>query len=386
VPSSLRASLRSEASRRAAPKASAPAAGRIGFDLEVAADLCRDAVRGGQAESRAAAARLRREERFDRVREHLGGHAAAGVADRQPHVVAGGEVVVRAGGAVDVEVRRFDQQGAAVRHRVTRVGEQDMQDVKHLLGVRRRGPDQWIQPHVERDVVADDVREDVGLCVDDVVDADRDRLERRLAAEELELTGEAGGSLRRIEDPVEILQRHAARVVGHAPFRQLVGDGVLDESAEGQDRAEQVVVVVCDTTGEPAQAVQPLTDPQLRIHIPAPGLGMRPLVRLDDRGDVVDHADRPRRPAVFGHDHAQVGIEPAGLPAGAWRADPVPALDVVHRVLAHRGQQFPAPFRAEALQPTVAEQRTFGQSHDGLQPLVHIRGRPALVDQEDADR
>src|SRR4030095_12471021 len=63
------------------------AAAVLAVNPDVDAVLLDDAVAGGEAETGAAAGRLGREERLEEVPRDVLGHAHAGVADGQHHVV-----------------------------------------------------------------------------------------------------------------------------------------------------------------------------------------------------------------------------------------------------------------------------------------------------------
>ena len=89
-----------------------------------------DLLAGRQAQARAAAATFvgagfGREKGFENARELVGGNAAARVADGQLHQLAGGVVM------------KFDQQPAAVGHRLAGVDEQIDEHLLNLIADRR---------------------------------------------------------------------------------------------------------------------------------------------------------------------------------------------------------------------------------------------------------
>ena len=84
--------------------------------------------------------------------DHLRRHAGAGIADRQHHVLSRGHLGMRRGvGIVEMRVRRFDGQLAAVRHRIARIDREIEQHVLELVGVHPRLPQPAGQHGLDRD-------------------------------------------------------------------------------------------------------------------------------------------------------------------------------------------------------------------------------------------
>ena len=192
------------------------AAAVLAVDPDVAAVLLDDAVAGGEAEAGALARRLGREERLEQVARHLLGHAHAGVADREHHVLARQHALVLARVVlVELDVLGLDRQHAAVRHGVARV---DHQVHQHLLELRR------IEPHAaeaarrddaQLDVLADDAAQQVLHLHDEPVQVDDPRLGDLPAREGEELPRQRGAALGRAADAAEVVVR---RVVASASF------------------------------------------------------------------------------------------------------------------------------------------------------------------------
>ena len=78
----------------------------LALDPDLAARLVREAEDLAEAEAGALADRLGREEGLERALEHLGGHAAAGVGDADPDIIAGADVADLVGRERDVLASR----------------------------------------------------------------------------------------------------------------------------------------------------------------------------------------------------------------------------------------------------------------------------------------
>src|SRR5687768_2818227 len=92
------------------------------IDPDVAARLLDDPVDGRETETRPLAYFLCRKERLEDLFPRLGAHAGSGIADSQHHVSAGFDCDVPAGvRLVEVNIRCFDDQFAALWHRITGV-------------------------------------------------------------------------------------------------------------------------------------------------------------------------------------------------------------------------------------------------------------------------
>ena len=100
--------------------------------------LClNDAEDGREAEARALAGFLGREERLEHARARRAVHADAGVGDREHHVRAGRDAKVRGSEfGIELDVGGLDRQRSTVGHRVARVDDEVHHDLLDLSGVR----------------------------------------------------------------------------------------------------------------------------------------------------------------------------------------------------------------------------------------------------------
>ena len=157
----------------------------------------------------------------------------------------------------------------------------------------------------ELDVVSDQAREDRAEVLDEAVELGRARLEHLAPAEREQLSGEGGRAIRGTVDLVGVM-------VLDAPRR----DMREQQLRVAADRGEQVVEVVCDAAGEPADALEPLRAPQVALELLA-------LRHVAQHGDVQARQDvraccelRLAHGAVGSHDLGLLGQ----LRRRPWRA------------------------------------------------------------------
>ena len=151
------------------------------------------------------------------------------------------------------DVRGLDRHRAALRHRVARVhGEVD----DHLLDLRRVGAHRArarAEHRDELDVLADQPAQHHVHVADRRVQVEDPRLQHLPAAEREQLARERGRAVGR---PLDLLGVPAQLRVGRAADQELAVPG---------DRREQVVEVVRDAAGEPADRFHLLRLAQLRL-------------------------------------------------------------------------------------------------------------------------
>ena len=172
-------------------------------------------------------------------------------------------------------MRRLDRHRPASRHRVARV-DREIDD--HLLELSRIGADRTelgVEHRQQLDVLADQAPQHHVHVGDDGVEVEHPGLQDLPAAEREQLPGERRGARGGLLDLLGVASQ--ARVV-------LAGD---EELAVAGDGGQQVVEVVRDATGEPAD----------RFHL----LGLAELVlELLLQRQVTDDRDVPARPDVRG--------------------------------------------------------------------------------------
>src|SRR5581483_3305607 len=143
---------------------------RLAGHFDVAAALLDDAVDGGQPQPGPRPRRLGGEEGLEDVRQGVGVHAAARVADGEQY--GGGCRAGRSSSPVraDRGVRRLQGQGATLRHRVPRV---DGQVEDHLLKLAGVGLDRGQvrgQGELQLDILADHAPQHAVHVLDDGVE------------------------------------------------------------------------------------------------------------------------------------------------------------------------------------------------------------------------
>ena len=225
-----------------------PASG-LALDEDRTFTLLHDAVDGGETEPVPLAVRLGREERLEDMREHFARHADPGIFHPQTDPVPGLDTVVnRERGVVDVDVGRLDRKAPSFGHRVPGV-ESQVQD--HLLELRGFGLHRRnvvTEPHVQLDILTEHaLQHPLGIAhhVVEVEDTGSDDL---AAGEGEEAMGQIAGPLRRAPD----LRERGAILLGADRAR-------LQEFGVAEDGGQQVVEVVGDAAGQPADALQALS-------------------------------------------------------------------------------------------------------------------------------
>ena len=221
--------------------------------VDLAAAVLHDPEHRGQPQAGALAPRLGGEERFEDVGLDRLVHADTGVADAEHDVVARGHVHQPAGVvAVEARVGRLDGEHATVGHRVTGVRGEIEDD---LLDETVVGPDRYHvpgQPPGQLDVLADQPLEH-GLHVrHGLVEVEPARMQDLLVGEGQQLVGQVGGAPAGVADVLDL-----------GPPRIAGGEHPQQRLAVAVDDGEQVVEVVRDATGEPADRLHLLRVPQL---------------------------------------------------------------------------------------------------------------------------
>ena len=216
---------------------------RLAVDRHVAARLLDETVHHGKPETGPSTERLRGEERFECLADHVGRHADAGIADGEQHVLPGSDLGVRGGIAiVEISIRRLDRQPAAVRHRVARVDREVEQHVLELVGIDARLPQAAGEHGLDRDVLAQGPAQQVRHAGHQSPDIERLRLQRLLAGEG--------------EQPMR--QRCGALHAGHRRFGEPTERGAVRRQPSLQqldvaaDHRQMVVEIVRDAAGETA--------------------------------------------------------------------------------------------------------------------------------------
>ena len=287
------------------------------------------------------------EERLEDVGQRVVVHAGAVVRHAQADPRSGRHVGAARGlGRGHGLQRRLDDQPAAVGHRVAGV---DRQVHQHLLDLARVGLDRAglaDGADVELQVLADQAPQHAIELADDGVEIDDARLDDLPAREQQQLAGQGGGAL---AGALDLLERR--------PVRMRRRDLAEDDVGVALHDGEQVVEVVRDAAGEPADRLHLLRLQEL-------------LLELLALGDV--DADCPRRPlrqrALAGD--VRPGDGPLRAVLAGDRQLPVAELHARQRhVAAH-----PRPLegvRDEAMdEADVGEHLVGGEAGDALALLV----------------
>ena len=230
-----------------------------------------DSVHGGEAETRAFALLLRRVERLEDVGPHLAGHAVSRVAHREDDVRTRERHLAAPGRLVGGGVVRPDGERPAVRHRVARVGGEVEQHLFDLAAVRFHGFDVFAELEHQHRVRADQAPQKPFGLADDDVQIEHDRLNHLLAAERQQLARQRRRAAAGLPDALDVVADARAG-------RQALEDQVRVT----EDPGEQVVEVMRDAAGQPADRLHLLRMTQLVFALP------KRLGRLFPFGDVVD--------------------------------------------------------------------------------------------------
>ena len=241
--------------------------------------LRHDAVRGREAEARALARVLGREERVEAPCHSGRVHPGAGVrhADPGPPRVSPRRAIVGVG---RLEVAEPDGQGPAVGHRVVRVDRDVDDDLLELTRVDADEAAQRPKPELEPDIVAEQGAEDRQQPGDQVGRVDQDLGEDLPAAEREQLAGD-------LDRPVGGRQ-HLVHV---APDRVAVGQRGTGELGVAADGGQEVVEVVGHAAREQADRLEPLGLDEVGVEVAL-------------RRHVADIQHGSREHALDGHDRA----------------------------------------------------------------------------------
>ncbi len=285
------------------------------IDLHMAAGLLDEAIDLAEPETGAAADVLGREERLEHARQHILGHAAAGVGDGDHHIGAGRHFGLGGGVAlVEPGVGGFDGQVAAGRHRVAGVDGEVEDGRFELVGIGLDPPQAGRGNDLHPDRLAQRAAEQVRHAEHQFVDVERLGFERLAAREG--------------QQPLSQRCRPLGALLGM--IERTLG---ADVAAGGFQRApahvdiadhhrQQIVEIMGDTAGELADRLHLLCLAQRALGQFAlgDGLGDALLQRLVEfaqrilgaflRRDVLNGADEADGAAVLEH-AAPGGGDPA---------------------------------------------------------------------------
>ena len=255
------------------------AAARAAFDLHLAARLGGEAVDLGQAEPRALAGFLGREERLEGAGQHLGRHADARVGDAQPHEVAPRPATL-ACGALSTLIAIVPPPGIASRALTQRFKTASSSSPASTFTGHRSAPKRMStcrSPRSERASIS----RMPWRCRRRSMGAGTHRLPAR---EREQVAGEVGAALDR-----------TAHAVERAPARRGIA-ARLDQADAVENDLQQVVEVVRHAAGELAQRLQLLRMPQGLLGMAKPRLLLQPLGHVGHELIGADGApSRPRR-------------------------------------------------------------------------------------------
>ena len=208
-------------------------------DVNRAAHALHDRVDGRQTEASAVADLFGREERLEDMR--FGGvvHAAARIAEAQLDEVSSGRC--RSPHLIVRDVRRFNREDAAARHRVARIDGQVHQHLLQLRGVPLNRTHAGRQARHDLDVFAQRALQELLDLGDDRIEIQWAEPHDLSAAEHQQPPRQRG---RRLCGPADFTKQRGSRCVARQ-FRQR---GVRVSA----DDREQVVEVVRDAAGQPS--------------------------------------------------------------------------------------------------------------------------------------
>ncbi|CAN5420767.1 hypothetical protein BH09PSE6_BH09PSE6_14380 [soil metagenome] len=208
----------------------------------MSARLLDEAVELRQAEAGALADRLGREERFERLGQHVGRHAGAAVGDRQQHVLPRHHVAfARRVVLVEFGVGRLDDDAPALGHRIARVDADVEQRTLELVDVAARGPRAARQHGRHGDVFTDGAPDQLFHRRHHRVEHHRLGIERLTPRERQQALGQSRGAACRCQRGRGV----AADVVDAAD-----ADAAIEQVEAADDAGQQVVEVVGDAAGE----------------------------------------------------------------------------------------------------------------------------------------
>ena len=291
----------------------------LAFDRHVPAGLAHEAVDLAQPEPGAGPALLGGEERVERLIDHLGGHASAGVANGDEHILAGHEAGPGGLRLVQHGVGGLDDELAAIRHGIARVDHEVEHRVLELVAVGVGLPQFVGQNGLEPDRLAEAAPQKLRHAGHQLVGVELRRRERLLAGKGEQLLDQRGGA------PAALL---GARQI-FFDFDVALGEAPRREIEAADDNGEHVVEVVRDAAGQ-------LTD---RFHLAGLAqrlLGVRPPLHF--RGEfarALEYAilQRLRERAQFLFGMIALAFALAQL-VGCVREREADRVDLAHRELA----------------------------------------------------
>ena len=230
---------------------------RLAVNPDVSSALLHDPVNGRQAKAGSFAFLFGRKERFEDLLPHVFVHAGAGVADRQHNVGAGKNTDMRARiFPVQLSVRSFDRQFAALRHRISGVDDQVNQHLLNLAGICFDALQIGRQFRAELNIFANQSLQHLVHVGDYVVQTERQRLQNLLASKGQQLPRQVRRAIAGLLDFFEV-----------SPDRSITFDSLQRETAVTVDRGEQIVEVVSDAPRQLPDPFQLLRLSQLVLKV-----------------------------------------------------------------------------------------------------------------------
>ena len=172
--------------------------------------------------------------------------ARTGVPDRHDDVRSGGRAQMRASvGLIEGHTGRLDRQAPGVRHRLPRVDRQVRQHLLELCGIDFYSVAPAVADDHHVDVVADERAQPRRTAADERAEIDHLRLENLALAEREELTGQLRGALAGAKNLLDV-----------GPSLIVARQRLQHQLREAVDRRQEVVEIVRDAAGEPADRLQ----------------------------------------------------------------------------------------------------------------------------------
>ena len=215
--------------------------------------LTDDAVHGCQAQARAFALFLGREERLEQVLSRLGRQARAVVRHPQPHAVARRQLIVRVRGGGE---RHLEADMPARGHGIARVDHQVQQHLLERVRIDADNRRHRSQTAGQGDVLVKKARQHVPEVGDSLVDVHLPRDRHLLPAESEQLMRELASPLSGRLDFLELVAIDSCRMTGQ------------EQLGVAEHRGQQVVEVVRDAAGELSHRLDLLHLPELFFHQP----------------------------------------------------------------------------------------------------------------------
>ena len=210
-------------------------------DPHLPARLAHEAVDHRQAEARALADRLRREERVERLGDDIRAHAGAGIGHAEREVLAGIEVALLGATVVEPFVGGLDGDAPAIRHRVAGVDAEVEQRILELARIDQHRPQPARGHHFEGDRRADGAAEQILHAHHQPVHVGGLRVQGLAPREGEQAVGQRrralGGTLRGVDVAVDL---------GDPPLRE----AGLQQFERAGDAGEQIVEVMGEPAGE----------------------------------------------------------------------------------------------------------------------------------------